>query len=84
MKDVMDANDEKCHFYLEQTIENSWQERDHVLWVNEARAFVESISAESPDEALDILRKVMSVVRAAEIILEQYPAARKMLVKLIS
>lgn len=84
MGDVLNPNDINCHFYLEQTIENTWTERDHVRWTNEARVFMEDLGAKSPDEALDILRKVMNVVRAATILLEQYPAAHAMLIKLLS
>jgi len=84
MSDIMDLNDIKCHFYLEQTMEDPWAERDHVLWVGEARAFMSDLSTQSPQEALDILRKVMNVVRAASILLDEYPMARQMLVKLLS
>lgn len=84
MNDVLNPSDLKCHFYLEQSLEDVWSERDHVKWTSEARSFIEDLNAKSPDEALDILRKVMNVVRAASILLEEYPAARNMLVRLIS
>ena len=84
MEDLVNPSDLKCHFYLEQTIENTWAERDHVKWAGEARLFVDDLGASSPDEALDILRKVMNVVRAATVLLEQYPAAHAMLIKLLS
>ena len=84
MQDILDLSDEKCHFYLESTIENTWEQRDHVLWLNEARTFMEDLNNDSSADALDILRKVMNIIRAAEILLEEYPAARTMLVKLLN
>lgn len=84
MQDVLNPDDPKCHFYLEQTIDGSWAERDHVLWTNEARRFIEDLEAKSPEEAFDILRQVMNIIRAAEILLEKHPTARGMLVKLLS
>jgi len=84
MTNVMNPDDSECHYYLEQTIEDPWAERDHILWVNESRAFMSDLNTESPQEALDILRKVMNVVRAATMLLEEYPSAQAMLIKLLS
>jgi len=84
MNDVANPSDYRCHFYLEQSMEDPWTERDHVKWTSEARTFIDDLGAKSPEEALDILRKVMNVVRAASILLEEYPAARDMLVRLVS
>jgi len=84
MTNVMNPDDSDCHYYLEQTIEDPWGERDHVLWVNESRTFMADLNTESPQEALDILRKVMNVVRAATMLLEEYPSAQAMLIKLLS
>lgn len=84
MEDILNPYDLKCHFYLEQTIDNPWAERDHIKWTDEARTFIEDLGAKSPDEALDILRSVMGVVRTATALLERYPAAHSLLVKLLS
>ena len=84
MEDTMNPFDLKCHYYLEQTIDNPWEERDHIKWLDEARTFMADLNASSADEALDILRSVMGVVRTATALLEQYPAAHSLLVKLLS
>ena len=84
MSDVLNPNDSDCHFYLESSIENPWAERDHVLWTKEAQIFMSNLNTQSPQEALDILRKVMNVVRASTILLDEYPSAKEMLIKLLS
>jgi len=84
MEDIRNPFDMKCHFYLEQTIDNTWDERDHKKWLDEALTFMGDLNASSPDEALDILRSVMGVVRTATALLERYPAAHSLLVKLLS
>lgn len=52
-----------CFFYLEESLDNPWNEPAHRLWLEEAKQFCSSVSKNPPD-AIQILIKALHVIRA--------------------
>jgi hypothetical protein len=53
---------DKCCYYLEQTIEDTWDQRDHKEWIEQARFFVQL----SNEGGIDALDKIVTIYRCAE------------------
>lgn len=73
-----------CSFYLERSIERTWELDDHLKWLDYAENFVTRVGAKNTEEALSILNKLMAVRQAAEGVFEQHPKAREVFFELFS
>jgi hypothetical protein len=63
------AHSTKCCYYLEQTIEDSWNQRDHLDWIEQAQFFI----ALSKPDSLGALDKIVRIYKLAQELQEQNP-----------
>ena len=52
---------DKCCYYLETSIEDTWEQKDHKRWLEQAEVFL----AISNEDGLELLQSIVSIYKAA-------------------
>lgn len=52
-----------CFFYLEESLNNPWNETSHRWWLSNAESFCRAVS-HTPQDAVQVLIKALHVIRA--------------------
>lgn len=66
------TNSLKCCYYLEQTIEDTWNQKDHKLWIEQAEVFLQL-----SEGGIDMLEQVVKIHKAADTLRQANPLYMK-------
>ena len=63
---------DKCLYYLEQTIEDTWNQKDHLMWIEQAEVFLQL-----SEDGIDMLGQMIQIKKAADVLKRANPLYMK-------
>ena len=61
IKDMENYGDDRCRWYLEEQIEDSWGKQDHIVWLHRVKKLQE-FSYLDEEELYSLLQKIMKII----------------------
>ena len=72
-----------CCFYLEESLADGTNRKDHHLWESEANILMEYLKTDDALVALDLIYKALEVVQQAARLFTAHPNARSLVLELL-
>lgn len=75
LKEAQAAGD-KCLFYLEDIFAESWQMKDHKLWLEKTKSLMQDLGTQDPHEAFMLLTKLIAALKPLGELVNLHPGLR--------
>jgi len=78
-----DRNPECCYWYLEENLENYWEQEDHKKELEKTEGFIQFFNLKNPEEALKVVHDLLPHIRAINEVISENSKLAALVSKMI-
>ena len=82
MEEILNRDKDKCYFYLEETIEKTWNQEDHLRYFEKAVLVSDTVNPKDPQEAISVLRGLLDSIYLISGTVQRYPGLKPIILKM--
>ena len=82
MEEVLNRVEDKCYFYLEETLEDTWNQEDHLRYLEKAVLVSDTVNPKDPQEAISVLRGLLDSIYLISGAVQKYPGLKPIIMKM--